>query len=427
MDKRLHFEPPYPDVLGAIAGHTRITLDPVQAAVGIFPKRAYINQPIEVVAIVQNMIDQGAEVRITLDLPTRDPNGKPVAFSIPKKSVTLHMTPGETGVVRMPLAPIMPSQPAEEVEIKVSLKAKAAKNGQLVRPPTRGAPPSVLAVSPFKLQVLRDIQFPEHVLDDGKLSVSFSIDSKRLPNVTQALKPTYEPLWTRQQLNQERQHLLEKIDAARVIAQTFVPRDVYISLFHAVDELYAAHGLPLHPGESRAIAKMLVYTFEDQSDTDPNYRIEDQRWFQTLCQTLAVDETVARKDPGEVAVEYLFDALIYDAILFGFTIIRSRVRVNLGDRTERIHYAERFLKWLAGQGDSDLVYIYLPLVLGGLSVNHLVRAPKDDPWVMLDELREAMRGRIRLASRDTAEIFDMLEKLLERSEEDLRRARIMRE
>jgi len=426
MDKRLHFEPLYPDVLGAIAGNLRVTLDPVQAAVGIFPRRAYINQPIEVVAIIQNMVDQGAEVKITLDIPAKDPNGKPIAFSVPKKSVTLHMTPGETGAVRMPLVPIMPSQPAEDIEIKVTLKAKAVKNGKLIRPPTRGAPPSVLAVSPFKLQVLRDIQFVDHALDKETVTVTFSIEPKRLPSFAQTLKPTYEPLWTRQQLNEERQHLLAKIDDARLIAQTFIPKDVYIAIFHAVDELYAAHGLPLHPGEARAIAKLLVYTFEDQSDTDPNYRIEDQRWFQTLCQTLAVDETVARREPGQIAVDYLLDALLYDAILYGFAIIRPRVRVNLGDRTERVHYANRFLKWLAGQAEADLVYIYLPLVLGGLSVNHLVHAPKDDPWAMLDELREAMRGRVRLVSRDTEEIFDMLEKLLERSEDDLRRARILR-
>lgn len=426
MDKSLHFEPLYPDVLGAIAGNLRLTVEPIQAAVGIFPPRAYINQPVEVVAIMQNMIDQPVEVKITLDLPAKDTSGKPMAFSVPKKSVTLHMTPGEAGVVRLPVVPIMPSQPCEDIPVSVSIKAKASKAGLPVRPPTRGAPPSVLAVSPFKLQVLRDIEFGDHVTDGDNVAVLFDIAPKRLPTFTQQLKPTYEALWTRQQLQGEKQHILAKIDDARLVAHSFLPRDVYLPLFHAVDEVYAARGLPLHPGESRAIAKLMTYALDDLTDIDPNYRIEDQRWFQTLCQTLAFDETVARQEPGIIVVNHLFDALIYDAILLGFALIRPRVRVNLGDRTERVHFANRVLKWLAGQAEPDLIYIYLPLVLGGVSVNHLVKVPKDDPWVMIDELHEAYRGRMRLASGEAAEIFEMLDKLLERGEEDLRRARIQR-
>ncbi|MBE2271371.1 MAG: hypothetical protein IAE80_24270 [Anaerolinea sp.] len=426
MDNRLHFEPLYPDVLGAIAGNLRVIIEPVQAAVGIFPRRAYINQPVEVVAILQNMVDQPVEIKVALDLPSKDPNGKPIAFSTPKKAVTLQLTGGEAGVVRLPLVPINPSQPAEDVPVTLSIKARTGKNANAVRPPTRSAPPSVLAVSPFKLQVLQDIDFADHAVNGDSISVFFAIEPKKLPAYTQQLKPTYEALWTRQQLGEERKHILAKIDDARLIAHSFIANEVYIPLFHAVDEIYAAHGLPLHPGETNAIAKLMTYTLGDQSDTDPNYRIEDQRWFQTLCQTLASDETVARVNPGDIVVRHLFEAVMYDAILLAFALIRPRVRTNLGDKTERIVYANRVLKWLAGQSEADLIYIYLPLVLGGVAVNHVVVAPKDDPWGMIDDLREAERGRVRLVAGDAAEIFDMLDKLLERGEEDLRRARISR-
>lgn len=426
MEKSLHFEPLYPDVLGAIAGNLRVTIEPVQLAVGIFPPRAYLNQPIEVVAILQNTVDQAVEVKVTLEMPSRDAAGKPIAFSIPKKSVTLHMTPGEAGVVRLPVVPITPTQPGEDIPVTLNFKARVARTGTPVRPPTRGAPPSVLAVSPFKLQVLQDIEFGDHAVNGENISVFFDIEPKRLPAYTQALKPTYEPLWTRQQLGEERQHMLAQIDAARLIAHSFTTNDVFAPLFRMVDELYAAQGLPLHPGETRAIAKMLTHTLDDHSDTDPNYRVEDTRWFQTLCQTLASDETIARREPGEIVVRHLFEALVYDAILLAFGLIRPRVRVNLGDKTERIHYANQVLKWLAGQSEPDLIYIYLPLVLGGVAINHVVAPAQDDPWQMLDELREAYRGRVRLVSGDVVEIFDMLDRLLERGEEDLRRARIQR-
>jgi hypothetical protein len=84
------------------------------------------------------------------------------------------------------------------------------------------------------------------------------------------------------------------------------------------------------------------------------------------------------------------------------------------------------LSWLGGQTEPDLNYIYLPLALGGVTVNHVVMARDEDPWVMLDEMREAYRGRVRLAAGETVVIFDMLDKLLERAEDDLRRARVLR-
>ena len=70
MDKNLQFEPLYPDVLGAIAGGLRVTFDDaLQAAVGIFPHSAYLNQPVEVIVILQNMIDQNTDVKVALHLP----------------------------------------------------------------------------------------------------------------------------------------------------------------------------------------------------------------------------------------------------------------------------------------------------------------------------------------------------------------------
>ena len=65
-------------MLGAIAGGLRVSFDDVlQAAVGIFPRSAYLNQPIEVLVILQSMIDQNMDVKVALHLPTRAPAGQP--------------------------------------------------------------------------------------------------------------------------------------------------------------------------------------------------------------------------------------------------------------------------------------------------------------------------------------------------------------
>ena len=428
MDKQLQFEPFYPDVLGAIAGSLRVSFEDVlQASVGLFPHRAYLNQPIEVIVILQNMIDQNMDVKIALHLPSKGADGTAIMISTPKKMISLTMTPGEVGVLRMPIVALPPTQPANNLPVQVAIRYRS-RNGKAVRPPTRGAPPSALSVSPFKLQVLRDIEWIDQprTVSPENITVSFDIAPKRLPPLKQTIKPSYEVLWSQDQMRNEKRNILGKMDEARVLAASFSRSTLYDSLFRCVDDIYAERGLPLHPGEVNAITKMLTYTLDDRSGLDPAYKVEEQRWFQVLCQVLAHDPSVAQWSPGEIVSKYLFEPTMYEAVLLAFTVIRSRVKVNLGDRAERTNYANRVMRWLAGQAEPDLIYIYLPLALGGVVINHQVTWNNDNPWLVIDGLREAYRGRVRLVEGDAMEIFDMLDKLLEQGEDELRRSRILR-
>ncbi len=428
MDKDLQFEPFYPDVLGMIAGGMRVSFgDVLQAAVGIFPASAYLNQPFEVIVILQSMVDQNVDVQVTLNLPRKSPDGAPMKLSTPQKVVTMTISGGGVGVLRMPVVAQPPTPPSTDIPAQVNIRYRSRGSGKQVRLPTRGAPPSVLSVSPFKLQVLRDVEWVDHPIGapPENVTVYFDIAPKALPEVQQALKPNYEVLWTQEKMPSERRNISSKLDEARVLAATFTRPEIFDSLLNAVTEVYANCGLPLHPGEASAIARMLTYTLDHRSHLDPNYKVEDQRWFQALCQVLAHDERIAQWEPGEIVARYLFEPVMYEAILVAFSVIRPRVHVNLGDRAERIHYANRLLLWLGGQAEPDVAYIYLPLALGGILVNHQVTWRGDNPWVVIDGLREAYRGRVRLAEGSAVEIFDMLDQLLTKGEDDLRRLRIL--
>ena len=185
--------------------------------------------------------------------------------------------------------------------VQVAIRYRA-RNGKAVRPPTRGAPPSALSVSPFKLQVLRDIEWvgsaAESVAGEyhGDASTSRRNACQR---VNQTLKPTYEVLWSQQQMRDERRNMLGQ-DGRSAPAGDFVHARyaIYDSLYRMVDDTYAALGLPLHPGEVSAITKMLIYTMDDRSQLDPAYKVEDQRWFQVLCQVLAHDPAIAQWAAG---------------------------------------------------------------------------------------------------------------------------------
>ncbi len=428
MNKNLQFEPLYPDVLGAIAGSARFTYDDVlQVSVGIYPRSAYINQPIEVFVILQNMIDQNMEVKVALNLPSRAPDGSPIKLSTPKKEITLTMSAGEVGIMRLPLVALPPTPATIGVPVRLAIRHRN-RTGKAVRASIRGAPPSALSVSPFKLQALRDVVWvdPAHDLSPEVIRLSFDVNAKRLPDSRQSLKSVYETLWTQERMRDERRNILSKIDQAHSVATSFTRMAIFDTLLRTVDDAYALHGLPLHPGETAAIAKMLMYTLGDRSEIDPHYKVEDQHWFHVLCQVLAHDDQVALWTPGEIVVTYLFESTMYDAVMLAFSLILSRIKVDLGDSAERVEYANKIMRWLSGYADPDLVFIYLPLALGGVIINHWVTWPGDDPWAVIDGLREAYRGRVRLIEGDAMEIFDILDKLLARGEDDLKRLRVPR-
>ena len=170
---------------------------------------------------------------------------------------------------------------------------------------------------------------------------------------------------------------------------------------------------------------MLTYTLSDAA-AEQNFDLEKTLWFQTLVRALAYDDR-ARSWPPEVLVSrYLFDAAVYDAILLAFKIIQPRVHERLGTAMERRDYARKVVAWLGNRAESEVSYIYMPLVLGGLAMNLAIGATLENPWIMIDQVGEAAEMRVRFAREDTRMIFDMLNLLLNRAEDELVRAHITR-
>ena len=418
----------YPDVLGAITGGARISMDKLQCALGVFPRRTYVNQPVEVILILQNMVDQNMQLKIGIQLPNQDRKGGPVVMDTPKKTVALGLRPGEVGVLRMPVIPLPPTQPGTGFPVRIAVRYRTPSEGRAVRPPTGGAPPTVLSVSAFKLQALQEVEFSAHTWNKSAeiMTTYFDIAPKRVPLSQQNLQARYESLWTHEEMEEERELVRARIPDAIRVSAGLTRSTVLRPIIHAVEERFADRGIPLHPGEALAIAKMITYTLDEGLELEPGFDVQESRWFQTLCQVLAHDPDLELADRGELAVRYLFEAALFDAIILGFSVIEPKVNEDLGDYSERVSYANRLLSWLAGEGEPDLVYAYLPLVMGGLVVNLFVTLKEDNPWEMLYDLREAYRGRIRLVSGEAAAVIKMMARLLDEAEDALKRSRIAR-
>ncbi len=429
MQESIHkLEPLYPDVLGSITGGSRISMDKLQCALGIFPTQTYMNQPVEVILILQNMVDQQMQIKVHLQLPSQDKKGNPVVIDTAKKTLALSMRPGEVGVLRIPIIPLPPTQAGTGFPVRIAVRYRTPNEGHPVRPPAGGAPPSVLSISSFKLQALREVAFSAHMWNESAeiITTYFDIAPKRTPPIGQDLQAKYESLWTMEEMVEERELVQAKLVDAQRIASSLTRSTVYMPMMMAVEEHFAERGMPLHPGEMRAIAKMMTYTMDEGLELEPGFSMEDSRWFLTLCQVLAHNPDLEHIDRSELVTKYLFEATLYDAILLGFSTIDPKVKEDLGDAAERVNYATRVLAWFAGEGDPDPSYIYLPLAMGGVVVNMLVASKDENPWLVVDQLTEANRGRARLASGEVATIFKVMDSLLNQAEDALRRARVSR-
>jgi hypothetical protein len=168
----------------------------------------------------------------------------------------------------------------------------------------------------------------------------------------------------------------------------------------------------------------MTYTLDEGLEMEPGFSVEESRWFQTLCQVLAHDESVEDWDRGTLAVRYLFEAVLYDAIMLGFGVIQPKIKENLGSEAEKMSYANRVLAWYAGQGEADLSYGYLPLVMAGIVINQFATVRSENPWIMIGELRQALRGRYKLFTGEAVAIFKLTEGLIEDADESLRRLRV---
>jgi hypothetical protein len=416
------FPAQYPDVLGAITGGVRVNLEHLQAAFGIFPQRVFLNQPFEVFLLLQNMVNEKLDMQIELKLPVLDSERRKVQLDTPKTSIGLTLGPAEVGIWRTPVSVrTPPSVGGVRLPLYANVKPRPGRKAQIIRPPDGGPLPSVLSLSPFKLLALRDLGFKGEWTNNG-IKTYVDVESRALPPVKSTLQTRFESLWAQQALEKERALASAKIQEARRVALGVDVGSAYPALFAAVDERFARAGMPLHPGEVRAIAKLMAYTIDEAPEIQAGY-LEHSSWFQRLCQTLAGEPNAATMHRDDIILQYLFEALLEDSVLMGFEMLKSHIKENLGDAKEQREYARRVVKWLLGQSETDLTYIYLPLVLAGAAVDRMVTIPRpDDPYALFDQLREARDGRVSLISGEATVIFDMLETILRAAEDEVRRS-----
>ena len=415
----------YPDVLGAITGGVRLEMETVQVAAGVYPGTTMHGQPFEVLVLLQSKVDKPQEVALAVQLPLRDSHGQRLSFFLPRKQLKITLNAGEVGVVHLPVVAQPPTPPAQAYPLIVNVQVKTPPRTELLREPGAGRPPSALNISPFRLEVMKQVAFCAEGRS-SQLRCRFNVMSGQLPPGTIEPVPKYETLWTLSDFEKERDRLEHNKVVADRMAFDFTTNTVFYEVEEHTREVFAAAGMPLHPAEAVFVAKAITYVFDDADQYEPAYEMQKARWYHWLCSLLMQDQTTERRTPGDLAGKELYFAAMYDAVWVGLPMVEQALNEQYGTPAEHRQYADEVVRAVQ-QRAVDLGHVYLPLVMTGVLLNMRVTVRGENLWTNLEHLQEAMRGRARLYAGRNNPIMVGLEKLVQEGLDQLRRSRVPRE
>jgi hypothetical protein len=413
--------PALPDIFAALTDERATVAGIVQAALGVFPAVTTLGRPVEGLLLLQNLIDQPLTVHIAVHLPEQDIYGAHLSLTTPRPRLTVLLPPAEVGLLHLPVTPQPPSDASDGYHIGIGIDVIPPEHYQPLRPLYGGEKPSLLAISPFRAEVLREVGFSARTDARGHLAVPFGVLPAVVSAYEQDPEPRYEPLWTVRDLKQELARTKEIAGEALTYARGLTAAQLFPILLSHTRQAYSTAGMPLHIGEAMAIARALTYTMIGYT-SEPNPTLARMRWFQRLC-WLLVHTPDATRTPDQL-VQGLYPNIVHDAVLIGFRLVAERIRVNFGNPAEQSDYVEKLIAGLAGHLPLGLEHIYVPLVLLGTALAAEVRAPQENPWNSLELLEEARDGRIRLADAGFSEVFDLLNQLIRQAEQALYQQRL---
>jgi len=438
----------YPDVLGFISGDARLTVDSVQAALGVYPKRIAVGQSFELLILLQNICDHSITTKVVVQLPHRNPSGERLSLFAARDTLDISMATGEVGLLHVPVRPQLPTPVGQNYPLAVRIDAVRPRGSKLVRDPSGGRAPGVFNMSVHRLEILQhEVGFAANLgtpaPSANTMIATFDILPGQILQPTADSTPRYEILWDAKQLAQDQITYPEIEAKTRELVQGFTRAPLYEALQNETKSRFAEIGMALLPGEILAIAKIMTYTMEDGLDLEPGFNLVGSSWFQRLTLFRTDTDLLSNMDR---LVSRLYTATIGDAARLGYTLLAQHLgqpstsnipmikpnRVTkplqnplglLEDQTNHIIEIHEALDRLV---PIDLTHVYWPLVLAGALLHVNIRGPKENLWETLDELRTAWQSRNVTKLPNAITISNVMTDTLHNTEQILTRMRLSR-
>lgn len=413
----------YPDVLGVISAGKRLNLDAVQCALAVRPAQAPAGKPFDLVLLLQNTSDGEVDVIVHPALPERDLARRKDPFTLKSTRIVCGLEAAQTGALIIPVLVAPTAQPGTGYVAAVELEVKRlTKKSQRIRLPEGGgtcAPTDLEETARAQIVELRALQFSN---DSGGKKSRLQAPFTLLPPVPTSLQALRElqtrwvSLWTLRDFADPYVIAQRVWDPAQSVLRQLTRETLFMPLLKATQERFQASQYSLLPPEVILISKMLMLMLEmGVAEPGPaNPRPPWPRWFTTLCRLLVRQPALATQiEP--LVTRLLFPAIVYDAALYGFTMVTTVTREDFGTAAEMHQYADGLAEALTRGQTLDFARAYLPLVMAGLIANARVTMPREQVRETVFTLSKALEKRRAERTSANAFIFDLTSRLIERA------------
>src|SRR5258708_3953624 len=324
--------PDYPDVLGTITSGARLNVEVAQCAFAVSPPSSAVGQPLEGLVLLQNVCDKPIQVQITVQLPRKDSQGNRMTLITPKDEIMVGMEAAETGLLHIPIVPHLPTQASQNNTIGVRFQVKTPKAYKVIRQLHGGRAATALNMSPFRLNILREVGFTAASPEPGALNANFNIIAGHVDDMPPGAV-RYETLWTVKELPNEQARYPALVAQAERFAGTMTRTRIFEPLLLNTEQRFSKAGMPLHPGESIFITKTLTYVMEEGLDLEEGFHLKEGRWFQRLA-SIVSDKYLVEDEERMIA--YLYTAVLHDAVRLCLHIVERTVKRQFGSPDDHV-------------------------------------------------------------------------------------------
>ncbi|MEZ4669792.1 MAG: hypothetical protein R3E39_17950 [Anaerolineae bacterium] len=434
--------PNYPDILGYITEGQQLTVGVVQAALALRPPLARAARPFSAIILLQNMSDSNVEVTVRLQLPSKDAGGKQSRFVARDNEANITLLPAEVGYLVMPVMILSDTTPSQSYRIGTDIVVEPLLKPRLIRQPDTGDEInlnyyfSLSEEAALRVIALRMLTFTAEKrgrtnILETELTV---VPPKEMPPADS--KSGWFSLWALG-TDSDARPLLERFRGtlALQVLPSFDPVALYRILFPEtktrVSKVYRIHSVEVH-----YITKLLVYILQLAPKRPTMYHYPEESfytvmkllkkgwptdgspiplpfWCRGLLHMIGMDEQVL-ENPSLAFQGALYLDLLRDGIIHGFRMVSLAAEREVGSESELREYADHVVQTLRRpKHPLNFSEIYLPLVLGGVTVAEDVRLPEEKPLDPLHKLIDVYKSRAEAErTPDNELIFQLTDEVL---------------
>ncbi|MFZ5919109.1 MAG: hypothetical protein ACOYZ7_19420 [Chloroflexota bacterium] len=358
--------------------------------------------------LTQSALDVPVEASLQVEFPSRTSRlgGQSLSFKMAQPEMGIHIAPGEVGVLRVPIT-CAADTPEKEYDLKITFKATPQGQGQAIRASSNpGRLGKSLIRDPVGLGIAPVIGVG--YVARPALHQTLKVQVVGPPSdVKVDLSPSFETLWTMDELSVQQAAQREVSDRRIHIKPKLAPDALFAALWHESQKLFEDAGLPLRMGEAIFLARILTYTawtFLSHGD-----------WYDALLVPMwmaAMRNDLPTGDALWVVTQVGYEHLLRLSTAVSFGLLDRTMGRELWSNVEQQGVMDLLVRSVCHGQDRLLPeFVYLPLILGGLAVAREVKMPEEDLDHSLQLLVQAYHDRADVFTGEVAVVNDLFEQL----------------